>query len=211
MTGEMTMNRLIHQAVRRDLGRIEAALRALPEGDTARASGIARAWDHLQFELVRHHEGEDTHVWPLLTKFGVDAQLLAAMESEHQAMSDALAAADTAVREAAGTGTRADAEAAAEAVAEVATVTTAHLEHEERDIEPHLIAHFDSPEWKAVERKLRSGGPTQGGNFFAWVQDGMTPEGRAYLSKTVPSPVVFLLTKLFGRSYTRDIAAEWAS
>lgn len=211
MPAEMTMNRLIHEAVRRDLSRIEAALRALPDGDTVRAQGIVRAWDHLCSELVRHHEGEDAHVWPLMATFGVDPQLLAAMESEHQAMSDALTAAGAAVRRAAGTAGRADVDAAADAVAETTRLTTAHLDHEEEQVEPLLIPHFTSPEWKAAERQLRKGGPTQAGNFFAWVQDGMTPEGRAYLSRTVPSPVVFLLTRVFGRSYQRDVAPVWAA
>jgi hypothetical protein len=37
----------------------------------------------------------------------------------------------------------------------------------------------------------------------------MSDDGRAFLGKTVPSPVVLLLAKTFGRSYYRDVAPVW--
>ncbi len=50
------MNQIIHAAVRRDLARTESALRALREGDTARAAEIQRAWGALWGQLRHHHE-----------------------------------------------------------------------------------------------------------------------------------------------------------
>jgi hypothetical protein len=37
----------------------------------------------------------------------------------------------------------------------------------------------------------------------------MDPVSRDYLSSTVPRPVVKVLSKVFGRSYHRDIAPVW--
>ena len=87
----MTMNRLIHQAVRRDLERLVRALEDFTEGDRGRAQGLARAFANLRAELTHHHEGEDRWVWPMLATAGVESDLLSSMEAEHQSMSQALA------------------------------------------------------------------------------------------------------------------------
>ena len=102
----MTMNRVIHGAVCRDLDRFTAALDALPDGDTARAAQLQRAFANLRRELTEHHESEDTYAWPALQKLGADVDLLEAMESEHADMSRALAETDTALSALARTGRR---------------------------------------------------------------------------------------------------------
>ena len=107
MTAPMTMNRVIHGAVRRDLGRLDAALGAFRDGDRARAADLERAFGYLRSELTRHHEGEDTYIWPTLGKLGVDAELLTTMESEHAAMAQALADTDEAMRKFAASGSAA--------------------------------------------------------------------------------------------------------
>src|SRR3954454_3008975 len=97
MTSPMTMNRVIHGAVRRDLARFTAALDSFRDGDTARAGELARAFANLRRELTNHHQSEDAHAWPALATLGVDKDLLGDMESEHAAMSAALAETDAAL------------------------------------------------------------------------------------------------------------------
>ena len=109
MTAPMTMNRLIHAAVRRDLERLRTALAAAPDGDRGRAFALERAYANLHRQLTHHHEGEDTHVWPMLAEVGVGQELLGAMQEEHHAMADALAETAAAMRAYAGSGTAADA------------------------------------------------------------------------------------------------------
>jgi hemerythrin-like domain-containing protein len=209
MTAPMTMNRVIHGAVRRDLGRLDAALAKFPDGDRARARDLQRAYGFLRSELTRHHEGEDEHVWPMLGKAGVDAELLQTMESEHAAMSAALAETDAAMGALAESGSAADAEAARASLGRTREVTEQHLRHEETDLEPQLIPQLETPEWKAVEKELRKGSPSTAGAFFAWVTDGMGTGEQAYLAKTVPTPVVFVLSRVLGRGYRREIAPVW--
>ncbi len=84
-----------------------------------------------------------------------------------------------------------------------------HLTHEEAELEPQLHAHTETPEWKAVEKKLSRQPPRVAGQFFAWLTDGMSDEHRAFLKKTVPSPVVTVLAKTFGRRYYKDVAPTW--
>ena len=55
MTGTLSINQVIHAAVRRDVGRTEQALRTMPDGDTARARQIRTAWRNLVRELTHHH------------------------------------------------------------------------------------------------------------------------------------------------------------
>ena len=159
MTAPMTMNRLIHAAVRRDLERLTAALGQVPEGDTGRAAQLERAYANLQEELTRHHEGEDRWIWPMLAGVGADPDLLATMESEHAAMSTALAQSRAAMAGFAATASPADAATALESVARTQAVVEQHLTHEEEELEPVLAPHLSSPEWKAVEKKLAGNRP----------------------------------------------------
>jgi hemerythrin-like domain-containing protein len=208
----MTMNRVIHEAVRRDLRRLHAALGEVDDGDTARAGQLQRAFANLRRELTLHHEGEDQLIFPFLARVedGVDDQL-AAMEDEHQAMAVALARTDGAMTRYAATGSSADAAAARESVARTQEVVDRHLAHEETDVEPLVARHEDSPEWKAVEKQLRRRPAAQIGSFFAWLQDGMSDEGRTYLRSTVPPPVTYVFTRVGGRAYRRRIAPTWRS
>src|SRR6185437_16712733 len=121
------------------------------------------------------------------------------------------ALADTAAAMAglASSGSAEDAAAARASLDRTADVVGRHLDHEEADVEPLLLDHAESAEWKAVERKLSRQPPAVAGTFFAWVTDGMTQEHRAYLRSTVPVPVTFLLSRVFGRRYKRDVAPVW--
>ena len=211
MPAQMTMNRLIHAAVRRDLDRLATALGSLSDGDRARAQDLERAYANLRRELTHHHESEDRWIWPMLAEKGADPALLAAMESEHHAMSAALAETGAALTVVAGTGSATDAESAGASVVRTREVVEQHLTHEEQDLEPVLVPHVESPEWKRVEKKLRSQPPRTAGRFFAWLTDGMGHEQRADLRATVPAPVVLVLGKVFGRSYHREIAPVWQS
>jgi hemerythrin-like domain-containing protein len=205
----MTMNRVIHAAVRRDLDRLSTALGELQDGDRPRAQALERAYANLREQLTYHHEGEDTHIWPMLAAVGVDATLLEEMESEHHAMADAMAETAVAMGTVAGSGSAADAAAARASVVRTREVVERHLEHEETELEPQLHPHTESPEWKAVEKKLSRQPPGVAGRFFAWVTDGMSEEHRAFLKQTVPTPVVVVLSRTFGRRYYRDVAPVW--
>jgi hemerythrin-like domain-containing protein len=209
MTAPMTMNRLIHAAVRRDLERLDTALGTAPDGDRARAADLERAYANLRRELTHHHEGEDTHIWPMLAKIGVGQDLLGAMQEEHHAMADALADTGTAMTAYASSGSATDAAAARASVVRTREVVERHLSHEENELEPQLHPHIETPEWKAVEKKLSRQSPGVAGNFFAWLTDGMTEPGRAFLRATVPAPVVAVLSRTFGRKYHKEVAPVW--
>lgn len=205
----MTMNRVIHAAVRRDLARLEAALDVAPDGDRVRASQLKAAYANLYRELKHHRVGEDNVVFPFLARVEGASGLVRVMEEEHEAMATALAEAGAAMTAYASTGSALEAHAARDAVLRAHEVVERHLHHEEADLEPLILPHLESPEWKAVEKRLRPASLADSGRWMAWVQDGMPEEERAYFSSTIPAPVTFLLSRVAGRSYYREVAPAW--
>jgi hypothetical protein len=210
MAETLSMNQVIHAAVRRDVTRTEQALRALADGDSARAQQIQVAWRNLVRELTHHHEAEDTYLWPFLIGRGVDADLLQQMESEHAAMKTALTSSSAAIDSVAADPRTEVANAAADEVARAREVINDHLAHEERDVEAPLGNLQDDPEFKALSKKLRPASIVDAANALAWMQDGAGERERSSLRATIPGPVVTLLTLLLARRYRREVAPVWS-
>jgi hypothetical protein len=209
MAEQLSMNQIIHAAVRRDVSRTERALRALPDGDTARAREIRTAWRNLVRELTHHHEAEDEHVWPFLQSRGVDLTLLEQMEAEHVAMKQALSSVSTSLDEVVAAPSSINATAAADEVARAREVINGHLDHEERDVEGPMGALQDDEEFKAMSKKLRPASPVDAANSLAWMQDGAGERERTALRETIPAPVITVLTLLLARRYRREVAPVW--
>ena len=209
MTGTLSINQVIHAAVRRDVGRTEQALRTLPDGDTARARQIRTAWRNLVRELTHHHEAEDEHVWPFLQSRGVDLTLLEEMEAEHVAMKQALASVSTSLDSVVAAPSTFNAAAAADEVARAREVINGHLDHEERDVEGPMGELADDEEFKAMTKKLRPASPVDAANSLAWMQDGAGQRERSSLRAAIPGPVITVLTLLLARRYRREVAPVW--
>ena len=205
----MTMNQVIHAAVRRDLGRLQSALTSARDGDVARARQLERAYANLHHELTQHHEGEDQLIFPFLAKVADASELVRVMSDEHHAMADALADTRGAMAAYASSGSGADAESARISAARTEAVIDRHFTHEENDLEPLLEPHLETSAWKAIEKQLRPRSLFVVGRSLAWVQDGMTDEARTYLRSKIPPPVAFLVSRFAGREYHRDIAPTW--
>jgi Hemerythrin HHE cation binding domain len=211
MTSPMSMNRAIHGAFRRDLGRFDAALGTFPADDAKRAGDLKAAWDHFDFELTRHHTGEHELAWPALRAVGVSEEVLAQMDAEHDQLAAALQAADTAMATLATAPTAANATAAKGAISTLRAVAEGHMTHEEAEIDPVYVAKSDAPQIKEMGRKFSRGNPVVAGNFMAWVTNGASAEEMAGLRANVPGPVLTIFSKVVGMSYNRRIAPVWKS
>ena len=209
MAEALSMNRIIHAAVRRDVDRTERALHGLADGDVARARQIQVAWRNLVRELTHHHEAEDTHLWPFLVGRGVDADLLRQMESEHVAMKGALVSSSAAIDSVVADPRTEIATAAADEVARARDVINDHLAHEERDVEAPMGDLHDDPEFKALSKKLRPASIVDAANALAWMQDGAGERERSSLRANIPGPVVAVLTRVVARRYRREVAPVW--
>jgi hypothetical protein len=210
-TPSMSMNKVIHAAVRRDLDRFGRALHDFSDGDGQRAAALHRAWANFDAQLTDHHEGEHEVAWPAMRAVGVSAATLESFDTEHDAMAADLATTRAAMGAFASTASRADADAAATAMTRLRSTTEAHLDHEEQVTEPAFAQHHSDPAIQEMGKKFsRRAAPPKAGHFFAWVQDGATPAEMDALHESVPRPVLAILGGLFGRRYRKEIAPVWA-
>ena len=207
----MSMNKVIHAAVRRDLERFRRALEAFTDGDRERAAALHRAWVNFDAQLTEHHEGEHEIAWPALTSIGIAEATIASFDIEHEQMAADLEATRDTMASLERTATRADADAAAVAMRSLQTTTVSHLDHEERETESVLVQREGDPAIKEMGKKFsRRTGPSQAGIFFAWVQDGATGEEKAALAAQVPRPVLGIVGGVFGRRYRNEVAPVWS-
>jgi len=208
---EMSMNKAIHGAFRRDLTRFITALSSFPPGDVARGNQLAAAWFNFDDQLTQHHTGEHEIAWPVLVAVGVSPSLLATMDAEHDSMAAAIVEVRAAVPALKRTASIDDVSSARTAFERLQAVTVAHLEHEEAELEPVYLEKKDTPEIKAMGRAFGKVNPARGGRFFAWVTDGASPEEMAAITRDVPGPVFAIIGGVFGRGYRKNIAPVWKS
>ena len=86
----LTMNTVIHAAVRRDIARFSAALEDFPVGSKPRAEQLNRAWRFLDKQLEDHHHSEEEIFWPALRELGADESLVSDLNGEHDRMAQAM-------------------------------------------------------------------------------------------------------------------------
>lgn len=205
----MSMNRVIHGAFRRDLDRFVTALGTFPARDQKRADELNTAWANFDDQLTHHHEGEHETAWPALQKVGVSPDLLATMDAEHDTMAQALTVTRAAMADLLRAPDRDHADSARAAFEQLRTVTVAHLDHEESELEQVYLDHEDDPAIVEMAKTFAKVSPARGGRFFAWVLDGASPAERAAVSETVPRPVLTIATGIFGRGYRKNVAPVW--
>jgi len=208
---EMSMNKAIHGAFRRDLDRFIAALRTFPVGNRVRAGQLGLAWENFDDQLKHHHEGEHTIAWPALQSLGVSREILTTMDAEHDKMGQALTQARAAMSSLVRSASEEDAKRALGAFESLKTVTIQHLDHEESELEQFYLSKRQTPEMKAMGKAFGKVSPARGGRFFAWVLDGASPAERATVTGEVPGPVIAIIGGLFGRSYRKNVAPVWKS
>ena len=205
------MNKVIHAAFRRDLNRFVRALRSFTPGDRVRARQLDTAWTNFDVQLTRHHEGEHAIAWPALRSVGVAEELLSTMDAEHDTMAEALAGARSAIAALARDPGVDQSRAALAVVERLQSVTVEHLDHEEAELEEVYLRNHDTAEIKAMGKAFGKVGPREGGQFFAWLQDGASPDERAAMSRDIPRPVLTIIGGVFGRGYRKNVASVWRS
>ena len=161
----------------------------LRRGRRAAPSSWGRAWDNFDFQLTRHHEGETDIAWPaLVPSVGVTQQMIDQMDAEHDVMAERLAAARasmTALR--ACTDRRQRRRPRGPRWTSYRTVTTEHLDHEERELEPVYQAKKDDPAIKEMGKKF-SKVAAQGRRRLLRVADRRRRARRRRRASTPPSP-----------------------
>jgi Hemerythrin HHE cation binding domain len=210
MTEHLSMNTVIHAAVRRDLQRFRKALEDFPVGSSQRAGELNRAWQHLDFQLYHHHSSEESIFWPALEEVGANESLVGDLSAEHDRMVEAMAQTETVMSAFAADPSAENLERAKIAFAELTEAVESHFVHEERDLEPFQAGVLDTPPMRRAARQVRrTQNPIQAGGYLAWLQDGADPAAHTFMRKEIPAPVLLFLSRVLGRSYTRRIAPVW--
>lgn len=210
MTENMSMNRVIHGAFRRDLARFDRALAAFPDGSRARAEQLGTAWDNFAFQLHHHHNDEETIFWPLLRESGADEALVGELHGEHATMLAALEKASAKMAALPANPSAGTADAAHAAITDLSAVLLGHLEHEEGTIELVSDSIKGTQPMKDAEKAVQKAHKGNTGMFIAWLNDGIAPDAKACLDKEIPGPVQFVARNTSGRRYTKTVASVWA-
>jgi hemerythrin-like domain-containing protein len=210
MTEHRTMNTIIHAAVRRDLDRFTTALQSFPDGSAQRASELMTAWRNFHKQLDDHHHGEETIFWPALREVGADESLVGDLGGEHEKMMTELGRTDVAMGALVADPSADKARQALDTFSELRAAVESHFDHEERELEPFMASNMGTEPMKRAMKQVRHAHPPrEQGVFMAWLQDGADADARAALSKSIPPPVLFVFSRVFGRSYSREIAPVW--
>lgn len=206
---DTTMMRIVHDALRRDLGRARSALGSDPLPDALQRAAIASHLRWMMEFLHAHHRSEDEGLYPLVLERDPDArELLDAMAQDHRAVAVAAAAVE---RAAAPPPTALDGDELLRAVDALDEVLLPHLRREEDEAMPVVSAVVTAGEWTELEQRHNLAGKSaaQLGREGHWLIDGASPGDRATVLGLVPPLQRLLLVHGFGASYRRAARARW--
>ena len=195
---------LVHRVFRRDFRMLPALVRAVAEGDTARAETVVTHLEHVANALHHHHSAEDDLLWPLLLQRATpQTELINRMEAQHHRLHEPLERIGEINPRWRQTATARDRDELADVVAQASVALDEHLADEEQEILPLAAAHMTQGEWDALGERGRSTLPKGKlaliflGSIFEEASDA---ERRRFLSDLpVPARLVW---RLFGeRTY----------
>jgi len=211
--GRFTIVFLIHEAFRRDLDRLRAAVSS-PKMDSAKAQRLGTHWEFVKDQLHHHHRVEDESFWPLVRpKFAGRSDELAVldeMEAQHRALEPTTEAVDRGfeafLKE---PGDRTGAELAAY-LAEFRTQLAAHLEDEEQRCFPSVDAVLSVEEFESFGKATaKAVGMRGSARFFPWIFDEAIPVERQAVLSMPPPPVRVLCRYVWEPRYERQVATLW--
>ncbi|MGB7819415.1 MAG: hemerythrin domain-containing protein [Ornithinibacter sp.] len=207
---DLTMNTVIHRALRRDLERLEVVTRE-PVPDAQRLA-LCRHVTWMLDILHHHHVAEDEGVWPRLVAKRPDAApLVEQMNAEHHTLAEASdafrAAADAWSADASDDARR----RVHDAVVTLQGATIPHLDHEEREAMPVAVDAFDEADWAYLNKNYFRKGLSLADNGWSlmWFMDAVSPEYAAVVRSEIPPPVLWMMTRGFGKRYDREAAVRW--
>jgi hemerythrin-like domain-containing protein len=212
--GRFTIVYLIHEAFRRDLGRLSAALRK-PPVDAARARQLRAHWDFMAEQLHHHHQVEDDALWPLvrpkLAGRDEDLAVLDEMVAQHLALSPTTEAVETGFVALSENPTDGAAAALADRIDALAVALGAHLDAEETRCFPVVDAALSLEEFESFGKATaKAVGMRGSARFFPWIFDGADPVERGAVLTMPPPPVRILCQRVWEPRYQRRSAILWA-
>jgi hemerythrin-like domain-containing protein len=183
---DMTAMYVAHDALRREL-ELLARTAARVDDDPRRILSTAVGWVLFKKSLHVHHTAEDDALWPAMREAVAghpgDLALLAAMESEHEAIDPLIDAIDAAL---------ADRESGPQRLGDLtgalAAGLTGHLKHEEDEALPLIQAIVTEQQWQHFGQvNARLVGP-DAPRILPWMLDGASEQIIATMLAPLPEP-----------------------
>jgi hypothetical protein len=212
--GRFTIVFLIHEAFRRDLGRLSAAVKK-PGMDQARARQLGAHWEFVNEQLHHHHEVEDASLWPLVRPklAGRDDEIavLAQMEAQHAVLLPLCAAIGEGFASLAQQPTGEKGGELAALMDQLGRELGTHLSDEELRCFPVIDQALTAEEFESFGKATAKAiGMRGSAKFFPWIFDDASPvECKAVLSMP-PPPVRVLCRYMWEPRYERTVAKLWA-
>ena len=200
----------VHSFFRRELRLAGDLVRAVRDGDTARAKVVDDHLDLLGRALHAHHTGEDELLWPLLLQRVPDelAPVVRLMESQHHGIEAALHEVD-ALRPRWRAGAAAvDRDALAAQLDVLHGHLVEHMDAEEEHLLPIAAGAVSPAEWSALGDHARAHGRREEQMLvLGMIGHQADPVVFSRMIGSAPPPVRWVLTRLSRRAFRRHSLA----
>ena len=209
---DTTMMGVVHDALRRDLKRMQATLSGRPAPDDQQRRALAQHAIWMMEFLHHHHHTEDTGLWPLVRARRPDVgPLLDRMEAEHTAVVPAIDNVTGAAGCYRDDGSDLARTAFLDEVNALADVLLPHLRTEEDEAMPAVAASITDADWSAWDKSHNVRGkpiPQLAGEGH-WLMDGLDPVRYQVLVHLVPAPVRVIIVRGYAGRYRKACATRW--
>ena len=198
---------IVHRALRREIRLLGEMIAAVAPGDVKRSAVLAEHFADIRTGLINHHEGEDHLLWPpMLSRVGLEREVVLRMEAQHERVAETLAAADALVTRWAPTADAEIRDRAVAAIGEHYTVLVEHLGDEEAHLLPLAERFLTAKEWGALGEHFVMNTPkTKLLKFFGMVMEEADERDRAILLGGMPPPVRLVWRVLGPPLYARTV------
>jgi iron-sulfur cluster repair protein YtfE (RIC family) len=197
---------IVHNVFRRLFGDLPGLIRAVPDGDVARAAIVCGAVDELAGGLHHHHTTEDELLWPvLLERVELERSFVLRAEEQHERLHELLELVSVQVVPFRASARAADRDALATTLAELDAALREHMADEERDILPLVETHLSVAEWEAMGERARSGIPKDRMLVqLGWILDGLSPDERRAFLRNMPFAARIAWRLIGRRTWAKD-------
>ncbi|MCL6733222.1 hemerythrin domain-containing protein [Streptomyces neyagawaensis] len=191
---------VVHRVFRRESALLPRMVRAVPDGESARAAQVSAYLTDYVLGLHHHHTLEDELIWPLLRARADDAEeLVARMEEQHGRIDSTLEAVALWAPQWQRSADSVAGQELALALDEHRLALLDHLDDEERLVLPLVAEHLTVDEWDLVGRRGLENLPKDKVMFaIGAILEDATEDERAYFLGKAPL-LGRLVWKLVGR------------
>lgn len=195
----------IHRFFRSGFREVPELVRNVADGDVTHATAVAGQLNLLSVTLHGHHEGEDSHLWPMLTdRVPGCVDHVERMKAQHSKMLVQLEKLDAALPAWTASGSTSDAAPVLSAAEGINQALEEHLGDEEQNVVPIMETTLtpSEVEWFA-EHGRKSTPKGQTWNMLGGILRGQPDGGDAWQQKNLPGFVRFLWRRVGAPKYKR--------